>query len=98
MRRPSFRSKHALGLISVGGAPPAKGSTKKTCASIVTMSPGCCSILAADASYALPSTVRGDMADFVAALSAQEDFDPTQFGVNMTRDVVMERLQAEHRL
>lgn len=55
-------------------------------------------LLATDANFALPSTVQSDMADFVAALSGQEDFDPKQFGVNMTRDIVVSRLQAAYCL
>lgn len=55
-------------------------------------------LLAADASYALPSAVQEDMAAFVAELAGQEDFDPRQFDVNMTRDVVVERLRAAYRL
>jgi len=55
-------------------------------------------LLPADASYALPSTVLEDMTAFVAALSEEADFDPKQFGVNMTRDVVVERLRAAYRL
>lgn len=55
-------------------------------------------LLVADASYALPSAVHADMTAFVAALSQQEDFDPKQFDVNMTRKVVVERLLTAYRL
>lgn len=55
-------------------------------------------LLAGDASYVLPSTVHDDMSSFVVALSGQEDFDPKQFGVNMTRDLVVERLRGAYRL
>lgn len=55
-------------------------------------------LLAADANYALPSTVQEDMGAFVRAVEVQEDFDPRQFDVNMTRDVVVERLRAAYRL
>ncbi|OYX60197.1 MAG: hypothetical protein B7Y89_16895 [Novosphingobium sp. 32-60-15] len=55
-------------------------------------------LLATDASYSLPSTVQEDMGAFVRAVEVQEDFDPRQFDVNMTRDVVVERLRAAYRL
>lgn len=55
-------------------------------------------LLAADASYALPSAVRDDMRAFVQAVAVQENFDPRQFDVSMTRDVVVERLRAAYRL
>jgi hypothetical protein len=42
-------------------------------------------LLAADARYALPDTVRADMASFVAELEAADDFDPKQFNVDMTK-------------
>ena len=55
-------------------------------------------LLSADAVYSLPPPVHDDMTAFVAALSDQQDFDPKQFSVNMTRDVVVERLRAAYRL
>ena len=55
-------------------------------------------LLSADAVYPLPPPVHDDMTAFVAALSDQQDFDPKQFSVNMTRDVVVERLRAAYRL
>jgi hypothetical protein len=55
-------------------------------------------LLTADASYALPPAVQEDMGAFVQAVAVQEDFDPRQFDVNMTRDVVVERLRAAYRL
>lgn len=55
-------------------------------------------LLSADASHPLPPPVHDDMTAFVAALSDQQDFDPKQFSVNMTRDLVVERLRAAYRL
>ena len=55
-------------------------------------------LLSADASYPLPPPVHDDMTAFVVALSDQQDFDPKQFSVNMTRDVVVKRLRAAYRL
>lgn len=55
-------------------------------------------LLATDASYMLPASVHNDMTSFVAALSDQEDFDPKQFSVSMTRDIVVDRLRRAYRL
>lgn len=55
-------------------------------------------LLATDADYALPEKVHADMAAFVAALEEAEVFDPKQFGVDMTRETVVERLRKAYRL
>jgi hypothetical protein len=55
-------------------------------------------LLPADASYDLPGTVRADMEAFIDAAAADKTFDPKQFGVNMTRDVVIERLRTAYPL
>ena len=55
-------------------------------------------LLAADAIIQLPEKVHADMQMFVAALEKTEDFDPRQFKVNMTRDLVIERLTTAYGL
>jgi len=55
-------------------------------------------LLAADARHPLPDKVGTDMAAFVAALEADETFDPKQFKVDMTRATVIERLRAAYEL
>jgi hypothetical protein len=54
-------------------------------------------LLAADARYALPDTVRADMKSFAAELEA-DDFDPKQFKVDMTKEVTVERLKRAYEL
>ena len=55
-------------------------------------------LLPAGATYELPASVASDMAKFIDDLTEQEDFDPKQFGVTMSRDDVVERLLAAYRL
>ncbi|MBN8815230.1 MAG: hypothetical protein J0J06_07260 [Sphingomonas sp.] len=55
-------------------------------------------LLAADAQYELPATVRTDMTTFANALAEEQDFEPKAFGVAMTRVVVVERLRAAYQL
>jgi len=55
-------------------------------------------LLPADAHYALPDKVRAGMETFVAALESAEEFDPTQFAVDMTRTTVIERLKSAYEL
>lgn len=55
-------------------------------------------LLSAEASYELPNSVRADMQAFVEGVAAQDDFVPKQFGVAMTKDVVIDRLRQAYRL
>lgn len=55
-------------------------------------------VLSPEASYALPDTVANDMRSFVEAATAEADYDPRQFKVNMTREDVADRLRAAYRL
>lgn len=55
-------------------------------------------LLPADARFTLPERVRADMEKFVVGLEAAEEFDPRQFKVEMTRDVVIERLKSAYEL
>ena len=55
-------------------------------------------LLPADARYTLPEKVRADMVKFVAGLEAAKEFDPRQFKVEMTREVVIERLKSAYEL
>jgi hypothetical protein len=55
-------------------------------------------LLPADARYSRPDSVRDDMANFVAALDAAEDFDPKSFNVDMTRAAVVDRLKGAYGL
>lgn len=55
-------------------------------------------LLPADARFTLPERVRADMEKFVVGLDAAEEFDPRQFKVEMTRDVVIERLKSAYEL
>jgi hypothetical protein len=55
-------------------------------------------LLSAEASYELPNPVRADMQAFVEGVAAQDDFVPKQFGVAMTKDVVIDRLRQAYRL
>ena len=52
----------------------------------------------AGSSYELPASVADDMRFFVEALAEEEDFDPKQFDVPMSRDDVIERIRAAYRL
>jgi hypothetical protein len=53
-------------------------------------------LLTPDASYTLPDTVGQDMRTFVELATADADFDPKQFKVNMTREDVAARLCAAY--
>lgn len=55
-------------------------------------------LLSAEASYELPDAIRADMQAFVKGLAAQDDFVPKQFGVAMTKEVVIDRLRQAYRL
>ncbi len=55
-------------------------------------------LLSAEATFDLPETIKGDMQAFVEALAAQDDFTPKQFGVAMTREVVIDRLRHAYNL
>jgi len=55
-------------------------------------------LLRPDASYALPDTVASDMRSFVDLATADGDYDPRQFKVNMTREEVADRLRMAYRL
>ena len=55
-------------------------------------------LLPADADYPLPQTLADDMRSFVEMATAETDYDPRQFKVNMTRENVADRLRAAYRL
>ena len=55
-------------------------------------------LLPADTRYSLPDGVRDDMANFVAALDAADDFNPKSFHVDMTRGAVVDRLKDAYGL
>ncbi len=55
-------------------------------------------VLSPEASYSLPATVANDMRSFVEAATAEADYDPRQFNVNMTREEVADRLRAAYQL
>lgn len=55
-------------------------------------------ILSPDAGYTLPDTVANDMRSFVEMATAETDYDPKQFKVNMTREDVANRLRVAYRL
>lgn len=55
-------------------------------------------LLNAVASYELPDAIRADMQAFVEGVAAQDDFVPKQFGVAMTKEVVIDRLRQAYRL
>lgn len=55
-------------------------------------------LLGASANYALPETVRSDMLAFVEAMPGEADFNPKSFDVNMTKEVVVDRLRAAYQL
>lgn len=55
-------------------------------------------LLTAEATYDLPEAVKADMRAFIEALAGQEDFTPKQFGVAMTKDVVIGRLRSAYKL
>lgn len=55
-------------------------------------------LLSRDVSYALPETVAKDMQAFIERATAEADYDPRQFKVNMTRQDVADRLRAAYKL
>lgn len=55
-------------------------------------------LLSPEATYDLPDAIRADMHAFLEALATQEDFTPKQFGVVMTREVVIDRLRSAYKL
>lgn len=55
-------------------------------------------LLSPEARYKLPDTVTNDMRAFIAAATAEADYDPKQFAVNMTREEVADRLRAAYQL
>ncbi|MYM00355.1 hypothetical protein GR702_21695 [Novosphingobium sp. FGD1] len=55
-------------------------------------------LLSPEASYDLPDAIKADMRTFVEGLVLQDDFVPQQFGVAMTKDVVIDRLRSVYRL
>lgn len=55
-------------------------------------------LLSQEARYELPSSVADDMRSFVEQATAEADYDPRQFKVNMTRDDVATRLRAAYQL
>jgi hypothetical protein len=55
-------------------------------------------LLGAEATFDLPETIKADMHAFVDALADQDDFTPKQFGVAMTKEVVIERLRRAYKL
>lgn len=55
-------------------------------------------VLSPEASYPLPETVAKDMLVFVEVATAEIDYNPQQFKVNMTREDVADRLRAAYKL
>jgi hypothetical protein len=55
-------------------------------------------LLSAEARYDLPETVRADMITFVAALEADETFEPKAFNVDMSRASMIGRLKIAYTL
>lgn len=55
-------------------------------------------VLAADARYPLPEPIRADMAAFADALADQGDFEPKALGLNMTRQIMIDRLREAYGL
>lgn len=55
-------------------------------------------LLSPEASFALPDAVARDMRSFVDLATADADYDPRQFKVNMTRGDVADRLRSAYRL
>ena len=55
-------------------------------------------LLSQEARYVLPPAVAEDMLAFVEKAAIEDDFDPRQFKVNMTREGVAARLRAAYRL
>lgn len=55
-------------------------------------------LLSPDARYDLPEPIRADMKAFVEALGAQDDFEPKQLKIAMTKDDVVSRLRRAYNL
>lgn len=55
-------------------------------------------LLPADARYEVPEKVRADMETFVTALEVAAEFDPKQFKVDMTREMVIDRLKVAYHV
>lgn len=55
-------------------------------------------LLSPEASYALPDAVASDLRSFIDLATADTDYDPRQFKVNMTRGDVADRLRSAYRL
>lgn len=55
-------------------------------------------LLSSEASHTLPNSIADDMRSFVALATAEDDYDPKQFKVNMTRADVATRLRAAYNL
>jgi hypothetical protein len=55
-------------------------------------------VLSPEASYPLPETVAKDLRVFVEEATAEVDYNPQQFKVNMTREDVAGRLRAAYQL
>lgn len=55
-------------------------------------------LLREGASYPLPEAARADMVEFIDRNAADVEFEPRQFKVNLTRDVVIERLRAAYSI
>lgn len=55
-------------------------------------------LLSAEATFDLPEKIKADMQSFIDALAGQDDFMPKQFGVAMTREVVIDRLRHAYNL
>lgn len=55
-------------------------------------------LLSPESRYALPDIVAGDMRSFVERATAEADFDPKQFKVNITADEVGRRLRTAYQL
>ena len=55
-------------------------------------------LLSAEATFDLPEKIKADMQVFIGALAEQDDFTPKQFGVAMTKEVVIDRLRHAYKL
>ncbi|ARU17754.1 hypothetical protein [Croceicoccus marinus] len=55
-------------------------------------------LLGAEATFDLPKMIKADMQTFIDVLAEQDDFAPKQFGVAMTREVVIDRLRHAYNL
>ncbi len=55
-------------------------------------------LLSPESRYALPDIVAADMRSFVERATAEADYDPMQFKVNITAEEVGRRLRAAYQL